>query len=59
VGAVSDGEVHAMIEGRRLFGKGLGWVDAHLLASSLANGCQLWTLDRRLQSIADGVGAAT
>ena len=35
-----------------LFGRGLGWIDVHLLASVLINGCGLWTLDRRLHRVA-------
>ncbi|MFQ5740708.1 MAG: VapC toxin family PIN domain ribonuclease [Acidobacteriota bacterium] len=30
---VSDEEVRALVETRRLYGRGIGWVDAHLLAS--------------------------
>jgi len=36
------------IESRRLFGKGIGWLDAHLLTASLLSSVPLWTLDRRL-----------
>lgn len=43
-------EVLHMIEERKLMGKGIGYVDAHLLASALLTpGTQLWTLDRRLK----------
>lgn len=45
-------EVLRLIEERRLWGKGIGWVDAHLLASVLLTGCPLWTLDRRLHVVA-------
>jgi predicted nucleic acid-binding protein len=45
-------EVLDLLERHRLYGLGLGWVDAHLLASSLLAGCSLWTLDRRLQAAA-------
>jgi predicted nucleic acid-binding protein len=44
----SDGEVLRFVEDRRLWGKGLGWVDVHLLASAALSGCELWTLDKRL-----------
>ena len=43
-----DDEVLRFIEEKRLWGSGLGWIDAHLLASALLTGCHLWTLDRRL-----------
>jgi predicted nucleic acid-binding protein len=44
----SDDEVMGMVEKRRLWGRGLGWIDAHLLASAALTRCQLWTFDRRL-----------
>ncbi len=47
-----DEEVFHLIETEELFGRGLGWVDMHLLASALLSGCALWTLDRGLQRIA-------
>ena len=49
---VVDGEVLAMIERRGLGGSGIGWVDAHLLASALAAPAELWTRDRRLAKVA-------
>lgn len=33
-------------------GRGVGWIDVHLLASALVARAQLWSLDRRLASIA-------
>ena len=45
---VSELEVRAMIDARKLAGSGIGWVDAQLIASSLVDGADLWTLDRRL-----------
>lgn len=41
-------EVLHFVEGRHLYGRGLGWVDAHLLASALLTGSALWTLDKPL-----------
>jgi predicted nucleic acid-binding protein len=41
-------EVRLMVDSRRLYGCGLGWVDVHLLASALLGGTTLWTLDKRL-----------
>ena len=41
-------EVMALLESKRLMGTGLGWVDAHLLASALLSRTPLWTLDKRL-----------
>ena len=39
------------IESQRLFGKGLGWVDAHLLTASLLSSVPIWTLDQRLAGL--------
>jgi predicted nucleic acid-binding protein len=41
-------EALAFIESRRLMGRGLGWVDTHLLVSALVTRTSLWTLDKRL-----------
>lgn len=49
----SDEEVLHFVEERALFGRGIGYVDAHLLASlHLTPGTQLWTRDQRLHDIA-------
>ncbi len=48
----SDTEVLLLIERERLMGRGLGYVDAHLLASARLSHCRLWTQDRRLASVA-------
>ena len=41
-------EVLLFLEGRHLHGRGLGWIDAHLVASALLTGCSLWTFDKPL-----------
>jgi predicted nucleic acid-binding protein len=46
-------EVLNLIEQHRLFGKGINWFDAHLLASALLTGCPLWTLDTSLRAAAE------
>lgn len=49
----SDPEVLAFIKVHRLMGRGVGYVDAHLLASvHLSAGARLWTRDRKLAGIA-------
>lgn len=54
-----DDEVLRLIEGRGLFGRGIGYVDAHLLASlSLTPGTLIWTRDKRLHTIAEAMGFA-
>ncbi|MBI4478684.1 MAG: PIN domain-containing protein [Acidobacteria bacterium] len=49
-------EVLRFVEARRLFGRGLGWVDVSLLASALLTGCTLWTLDKPLRKAATALG---
>ena len=53
-----QGEVLALIERRALWGRGIGWVDAHLLTSSLLDHLELWTLDRPLARVAHELGVA-
>lgn len=47
----SNEEVAHLIEAKRLFGKGIGYTDAHILASSIISDSLLWTLDKRLAAI--------
>lgn len=47
----ADHLVLQSIDSRRLFGKGIGWIDAHLLTASLLSSVPLWTLDRRLAEL--------
>ena len=40
-------------------GRGIGYVDAHLLAAvCLTAGAELWTSDKRLHHVADRLGVA-
>ena len=48
----SNAEVLLFIEDRRLWGRGLGWVDMHLLTSAVLSNCRFWTLDTRLAKAA-------
>jgi predicted nucleic acid-binding protein len=43
-----DDEVIQFINDHKLMGKGLGYIDIHLLMSSLLTGIPLWTIDKRL-----------
>ena len=52
-------EVLTLVGTHRLHGRGLGWIDMHLLASTLLAGCGLWTLDKRLHATAVRIGAVT
>jgi hypothetical protein len=45
-------EVLAFLESHRLMGRGLGWVDIHLLASARLAKLPFWTLDKRLAAVA-------
>jgi predicted nucleic acid-binding protein len=46
-------EVRLLIETAKLFGRGIGYLDSHLLASArLTPGAKLWTRDRRLHEAA-------
>jgi len=50
-------EVLGLIEVQNLFGLGIGYIDAHLLASVLlVPGSRLWTRDKRLLSAATQLG---
>jgi len=51
-----DHEVLSMIESAILYGRGIGYVDAHLMASARLSRSRLWTRDRRLAAAADEMG---
>jgi predicted nucleic acid-binding protein len=54
----SDDEVLGVIEAHRLMGRGLGWIDVHLLASAALTATVLWTADRRLNLAAAALNVA-
>lgn len=54
----SHDEVLHLVDTHQLFGRGLGWVDVHLLASAILSKCGLWTLDKPLAAAAEGLGIA-
>ena len=55
----TDAEVLHVIERHALHGRGIGYVDAHLLAAvRLTAGAELWTHNRRLQSVAEQLDVA-
>lgn len=49
-------DVRAFVEMRKLHGRGVGWIDVSLLASSIVSGLKLWTADPRLSAMADEFG---
>jgi predicted nucleic acid-binding protein len=53
-----DAEVMHLIESRSLMGRGIGFVDAHLCASAILSGAQLWTRDKRLLAVAQALNVA-
>ena len=57
VRTADSNEVLGMVESRSLFRKGLGFVDAHLIAATLITpGTVLWSRDKRLRSTAQTMG---
>lgn len=57
---LSHDEIMTLVNGRRLWGRGVGVVDAHLLGSTaLVGGAKLWTRDKRLMSACDHAGVPT
>ena len=54
-----DVEVLHFIDRHALFGSGVGYVDAHLLAAvQLTAGAELWTKDKQLHGVAVELGLA-
>lgn len=59
VAVATDAEVLYFIEQHGLMGRGIGYIDAHLLAAvSLAGPARLWTRDKRLGAVATDLGLA-
>lgn len=55
---VAHEEVVSLVGARRLHGRGVGWIDTHLLASALAGDLLLWTVDPRFHAAAKELGVA-
>jgi hypothetical protein len=51
-------EIVAFVRHHRLHGRGIGWIDAHLLASALVGRLRLWTTDPPLATFAKELGIA-
>ena len=51
-----DEEVFALIENKKLYGIGLGFIDVHLLASALIHNVKIWTTDKALNKAAINQG---
>lgn len=55
---VTHAEVVTLVRTRNLHGRGIGWIDAHLLASSLVEDAAFWTADGALAGVAKALGVA-
>jgi len=51
-------EVLHILDSHRLSGHGIGWIDAHLLASALLSDCSLWTEDKPFRTAAEKLGVS-
>ncbi|MFN8643227.1 MAG: PIN domain-containing protein [Candidatus Binatia bacterium] len=49
---VSHSDAIALVEARQLRGRGIGWIDVHLLATALVERCTLWSADLALATLA-------
>ena len=56
--AATADEALFFIDQQQLMGRGIGYIDIHLLASAVMGGHQLWSKDKRLKSIAEQNGWA-
>jgi hypothetical protein len=52
----SHDEALRFVNDRQIMGRGIGWVDVHLLAAALLAGARLWTRDRVLAAVARELG---
>jgi predicted nucleic acid-binding protein len=59
VPVASNNEALEFIERHHLMGRGIGWVDVHLLASASFARIPVWTRDRRLAGVARLLGMCT
>jgi hypothetical protein len=55
---VPHSEVVSFVRARKLHGRGVGWIDVHLLASALVGRLQLWTADNNFAAVARELGIA-
>ncbi len=59
VRTASDDEVLYLLSAQKLWGRGLGWIDLHLIASLLLSGLRFWTLNEPLARAAEDLGIPT
>ena len=58
IGMARHAEVLQLIEVEILYGQGIGWIDAHLLASARLADSFLYTSDKKLRLVAKSLGIA-
>jgi predicted nucleic acid-binding protein len=49
---VEHEEAMTFLERHKLHGRGIGWIDVHLLASTILANTSLWTRDRHMATVA-------
>lgn len=55
-GSVPHRDLVGFVRARGLHGRGIGWIDVHLLASAMVGRLPLWTADTRLSLVAEELG---
>jgi predicted nucleic acid-binding protein len=55
---VAHSELVAFVRARRLHGRGVGWIDVHLLASAVVGRFRFWSADASISSLAAELGIA-
>jgi hypothetical protein len=55
---VPQADVVDFVRDRKLHGRGIGWIDVHLLASALVARLELWTIDPALAAVAKELGVS-
>jgi predicted nucleic acid-binding protein len=53
---IAHSDVVAFVRDRKLHGRGVGWIDVHLLASALVGRLKLWTTDPALATLSRELG---
>ncbi len=55
---VANSEVVEFVRHHKINGRGIGWIDAHLLASAIVATSKIWTADGPLTNVAQDIGVA-
>ena len=56
--SIPHADVVGFVSHRRVHGRGIGWIDAHLIASAIVGGALLWTADGALSKLARSLDVA-